>query len=495
MTVRTRIAPSPTGSPHIGTAYIALFNKAFSEKNRGEFLLRIEDSDTARSRKHHEAAIFDGLSWLGLSWDEGPDIDGPVGPYRTSERNEIYSKYLSELISAGGAFHCFCSKERLDEMRQRQQKSGELPTYDGRCAALTEDEVKRRLANDEPHTVRLQVPREGVYRAHDSIRGEIEIPWSQVDMQILRKSDNFPTYHLCAPIDDNLMRITHVLRGEEWINSIPKYALVYDYLGWSLPEFFHLPLLRNPDRSKLSKRRNPTGIQFFRDRGYLPEAVVNFLATLGWSSPDGNEMFSYEEFVKNFDTTRITTTAPVFDFARLDSLNGRYIRERYNRSEVQTYFISWINRHEHLESVAEAIQDRIDRFDQVWDKLGYLFGERRPLVAEDFTHKNLNLEDCISCLHKLERLLDHMQPFTSDVIQQQLRTLGDALDVPFRDLVFPYFIAISGYRVALPLFESMAILGIDIVRDRIRTAIEACGGISKKSRKTLDRDWEALGFS
>jgi len=273
LSVRTRVAPSPSGDPHVGTAYVALFNLAFARRHGGRFVLRIEDTDQARSSPESEAAIVAALRWAGIDWDEGPDVGGDHGPYRQSERVALYREHAERLVAQGDAFRCFCSRERLDAVRGAQRQRGENPGYDGHCLGLTGAEGERRIRAGEPYVIRLRVPREGVCRAHDRLRGAIEIPWAQVDMQVLMKSDGFPTYHLAVVVDDHLMGITHVLRGEEWIGSLPKHQLLYRHLGWDMPEHTHLPLLRNPDRSKLSKRRNPTGLNYFRDTGYLPEAL------------------------------------------------------------------------------------------------------------------------------------------------------------------------------------------------------------------------------
>ncbi|MGD1067739.1 MAG: glutamate--tRNA ligase, partial [Vulcanimicrobiaceae bacterium] len=326
--VRTRVAPSPTGDPHVGTAYVALVNYAFAKKNDGQFILRIEDTDQARSTPESEQAILDALHWTGLSWDEGPDVGGPFGPYRQSERSAIYAKYAAELLEAGHAFRCFCTPERLDDLRAAQRAAGIPQHYDGNCQFIPADESLARASAGEPFVVRMVVPREGICVVHDMLRGEIEIAWATVDMQVLLKSDGLPTYHLANVVDDHLMEITHVIRGEEWISSAPKHLLLYQYFGWQAPALLHVPLLRNPDRSKLSKRKNPTGILFYEAMGYLPEALLNFLGLLISSSVEGQEMFDLETLWRErFGVEHISLGGPVFDVAKLDWLNGRYLRE------------------------------------------------------------------------------------------------------------------------------------------------------------------------
>ena len=256
MTVRTRVAPSPTGDPHVGTAYVALINQVFARSQGGQFILRIEDTDVARSTRASERMIIDALRWLGLDWDEGPDVGGNCGSYRQSERRQIYRKHADDLLDAGHAFYCFCTPERLDQLRAEQSARGENTGYDGRCLSVDRATAERRIAAGEAHVIRMKVPADGICRFVDTLRGEIEIPYSQIDMQVLIKADGYPTYHMAVVVDDHLMRITHILRGEDWISSVPKHVLLYQYFGWEPPVFCHLPLLRNPDGSKLSKRRS-----------------------------------------------------------------------------------------------------------------------------------------------------------------------------------------------------------------------------------------------
>ncbi len=494
MSVRTRVAPSPTGTPHLGTAYIALFNKAFAEQQGGDFILRIEDSDAARSSKQSETDILDALKWLNLHWDEGPDIDGPSGPYRVSERLPNYESHAEELIGTGGAFRCFCTPERLDDVRREQQRRGETPKYDGHCLSLSDDEVRRRVDAGEPHVVRLRVPESGDCVFTDQIRGEISIPWQQVDMQVLVKSDGFPTYHLCATVDDHLMGITHILRGEEWISSCPKHVLIYDYFGWQFQELFHLPLLRNKDQSKMSKRKNPTGINYYRDRGYLPEALLNYLATMGWSMPDEREQFSYVDFVKNLDLGRITPRGPVFDVEKLDWLNGCYIRD-LSDDQFQNRFASWAGDEERFRKIVTMLKARTERFDQVLPQVDYIVGDRQPIEKDAFSHKSLSEEEVVKILDFAARVLEELSSWTSGAIGEALRTTAEKSGYQMRDFVAPLFIALSGRSVALPLFDSIEVLGLELTRARLRSAIEILGGVSNKKLKKLDKEWAKLDLA
>ena len=326
MKVRTRVAPSPTGDPHLGTAYVALFNWVFAKKHGGSFILRIEDTDQVRSTTGSELAILDSLKWLGLGWDEGPDCGGDFGPYRQSERKNIYQQYANELVENGKAFHCFCSAERLNQVRADQRARKETTRYDGHCLSLTESEVKEKKQKGESSVIRLVVPEEGESSFIDRLRGEISIPYQQIDMQVLIKADGMPTYHLAHVIDDKLMDVTHVIRGEEWISSTPRHVLIHDALKWNLPKYVHVPLILGKDKAKLSKRHGAESALEYKARGYLPEAILNFLALLGWSPGDNTEIMTLDEFLSKFTINRILGHPAVFDPEKLEWMNGSYIR-------------------------------------------------------------------------------------------------------------------------------------------------------------------------
>ncbi|MXZ56373.1 MAG: glutamate--tRNA ligase [Gammaproteobacteria bacterium] len=488
MTIRTRVAPSPTGLPHLGTAYVALFNRAFAHQHRGKFVLRMEDTDVERSDAKSDQAIQDALRWLGLDWDEGPDVGGPHGPYRCSERLSIYHDLIAELVSIGGAFHCFCTKERLDEVRSNQRQQGLVPKYDGHCIGLSMQEIESQIEEGVPHVIRLKVPTDGSCVFHDTLRGPIEIPWGQVDMQILLKSDRFPTYHFAASVDDHLMEISHIFRGEEWLSSCPKHQLIYTYFGWEQPELIHLPLLRNPDHSKISKRKQSTSINYFRRCGYLPEALLNYLATMGFSMPDEREMFSFQEFQEALTPARVSTSGPVFDLAKLSWLNGQYIRS-LSHSELKEKMGAWAFGDGRADAILRLVHDRTERFDDVFSQADYLLGERATLTAESFNHKKVTSEDCVRVLYFSQLLLEQIKNWDSDVISETFKQLAALLELKFREFLFPLFVAISGRSVSLPLFDSIQILGLDVVNARLRSAINVLGGVSKKVTKRLDAEW------
>ncbi len=324
--VRTRIAPSPTGFPHIGTIYSILFDYAYAKNHKGHFIIRIEDTDRQRFVETAEEKLYEAVDWFGLTEDESPRKGGPFEPYRQSERLAIYKKYAQDLIEQGHAYYCFCSKERLDQLRDQQQKAGKIPMYDNHCRNLSKEEVEKKRSDQASYVIRMKISHNTKIRVHDQIRGDIEFDSDMIDDQVLIKADGFPTYHLAAIVDDHLMNITDVVRGEEWLPSFPKHILLYQYFGWEPPHFYHTAALRNPDHSKLSKRHGNTSIGWYQEEGFLPEAILNFLALLGWSHPEEKEIFSLEEFIRLFDLKDIKPAGPIFDLKKLEWINGEYLR-------------------------------------------------------------------------------------------------------------------------------------------------------------------------
>jgi glutamyl-tRNA synthetase len=474
---------------------MALFSLCFARQHGGEFILRIEDTDAARSSKESEQTIIDSLHWLGLDWDEGPgsgaENDGPLGPYRQSDRLDIYAGYAAELLDKGHAFNCFCDSGRLDEMRAEQMKRGETARYDGLCLKLKDEEVSAKLQAGAPHVVRMKVPSEGVCIIKDRLRGDIEIEWSQIDMQVLMKTDGMPTYHLAVVVDDHLMEITHIIRGEEWINSAPKHILLFDYFGWDMPELIHMPLLRNPDKSKLSKRKNPTSIRYYQRMGYLPEAVINYLGMLGWSMPDGQEKFPLASMIDNFDIERISLGAPVFDIEKLKWLNGRWLREEFSDDEFADRISEWAFNRENLLKIIPLIKERVDVFSQVSSMISF-FAEGMPDITEaDLAVKNVEPDGVKKILQFALWDLEKVQSWDRDAINKLFVDLADRMEMKIRDVLAPIFVAISGKPVSPPLFDSMEILGPDIVKARVRSAINILGGVSKKQTKKLEKAYRS----
>jgi glutamyl-tRNA synthetase len=489
MKIRTRIAPSPTGDPHVGTAYIALFNYCFAQKNGGEFILRIEDTDRTRSTLESEQQILRALRWLGLSWQEGPDVQGPHGPYRQSERGDIYVAHTQMLLDKGEAFKCFCTEERLSELRKTQMKSGNGKLgYDGHCLGLSPEEIEQKQQAQLPFVVRLKVPREGKCVIKDLLRGDVEIEWSQVDMQVLLKSDNMPTYHLANVVDDHLMEISHVIRGEEWIISTPKHLRLYEAFGWTPPQFCHLPLLRNPDKSKLSKRKNPTSITYYERMGFLPEAMLNYLGRMAWSMPSDEEKFSLTEMISHFDLSRISLGGPIFDIEKLSWLNGRWMRENHDTQALIKRFMAWQFNEDYFKAILPMLQPRLEKLSDIGPFTGYFLGGAVEIDISLFDNKKVSHEQIKQSLVWAMWKFDELRSWQITGIEEILRNNAVALNIKLKDYLAPFFPALTGKKSATPLFETIFVLGKDLVRARLRNAIECLGGMSK----TQEEEWKKL---
>ncbi|HEX3457765.1 MAG TPA: glutamate--tRNA ligase, partial [Candidatus Baltobacteraceae bacterium] len=372
----------------------------------------------------------------------------------------------------GHAFKCFCTPERLDEMRVAQRAAGQPSRYDGLCLSYSPEEIARREAAGEPHVIRLRVPDEGVCVLEDMRRGPIEFEWRSVDMQVLMKSDGLPTYHLANVVDDHLMEITHVFRGEEWVSSAPKHLLLYRYFGWTPPKLMHLPLLRNPDKSKLSKRRNPTGILFFRVMGYLPEALLNFLALLANAAREGeDELMDLSAIVRRFEVEHVPIGGPVFDFAKLDWLNGRYLRERLDPESFAHRAREWAITPERLTRMAELAAPRVERFSDLGPLLAFLFSGRLALRAQDFRGVKLDETEIRRAFEMALEAFDALPVWNAFVVESAIKSLAERLDKKVREVARPFYIAITGSPTSIPLYDSMELLGRDLVRERLRDAL------------------------
>jgi glutamyl-tRNA synthetase len=493
MTVRTRVAPSPTGDPHVGTAYIALFNLCFARAHGGQFLLRIEDTDQTRSTAESEQAILDSLRWLGLEWDEGPDVGGPHGPYRQSERMAIYAGYAEQLVAEGKAFVCYRTAEELDQLRESRRAAGNGTALKPSDLKLPDSEVAARREMGAPYVIRMMVPEEGGSCAvEDMLRGTIELDWGMVDAQILLKSDGMPTYHLANVVDDHLMGITHVLRGEEWINSAPKHKLLYEYFGWDMPKLCHLPLLRNPDKSKLSKRKNPTSILYYQRMGFLPEALLNYLGRMGWSMPDESEKFSLAQMMANFDIQRVSLGGPIFDVEKLSWLNGLWIREDLSEEQLAARLIDWAYNRDNLRRVLPHAQKRMSTLSDFAPLAAFLVSGTLPLTEASFDGIKSRREETVRLMQLALWRLEALRQWQRDAIWDDLNGLAGALGVKIRDLLAPLFIAVAGTSASFSVVDSMALLGPDMSRARIRHGIEVLGGVSKKAMKRLEKDYQAI---
>ncbi len=492
MTVRTRIAPSPTGAPHIGTAYIALFNRAFAKHHGGQFILRIEDTDQVRSTSESETAIFDALRWLGLDWDEGPDVGGNYGPYRQSERTDIYREHAAKLVASEHAYPCFCTADRLVAVRREQELNQQRIGYDGHCAGLDPAEAARRVAAGEPHVIRLRTPDTGICKIADQFRGEIEIEWETVDDQILMKGDGFPTYHLANVVDDHLMEITHVIRGEEWISSAPKHLLLYEAFGWQAPVLAHLPLLRNPDKSKLSKRKNPTGILYYRQAGFLPKAILNYLGLMAYRPEGDLEIFDFATMVSSFDFNRVSLGGPIFDVQKLRALNGHYIRELTDTDLLES-LKSWLLHDATLLDVVRMSQPRLEQLADFVPMIAYLFADGVPLDPVDIDKAGKESGKAAEWIQFVQWEFERLQRWQADDIRACFERVAEQEDVKLKIFLGVFFRAFSGRAVALPLFDSLVWLGRDMALRRLQYAQEALReagvGLSGKALKRLEKSY------
>ncbi len=495
---RLRVAPSPTGDPHVGTAYMALFNLAFARHSGGRFLLRVEDTDRARFRADSEAQLYDTLHWLGVDWDEGPDIGGPCAPYRQSERLDTYRPVVQRLLDSGDAYYCWCTPERLAQVREAQQKAkSSVIGYDRFCLGKTRQEREAEPGFSQTPVVRLRVPDDVDLTFTDLIRGPVSAP--RPDDQVILKADGFPTYHLAVVVDDHEMGITHVVRGEEWISSTPKHRLLYRMLDWAEPAWVHMPLLRNTDKSKISKRKNPAArLTWFREQGYLPEALVNFLCLLGYPpiiEADGTEreVMTYAEFVAGFDFAKVNPAGPIVDLKKLDWLNGVKIRE-LGVGELASRLLPFLERAGvlsgtpslgelgRLELVTALIQPRLVTMSGAAALVApfYVPDEQVP-IADDARAALRDdapaiLDAAILALERVpvrdDDLLDLVRPWNHEAIEAALRAAlldEGGLGLKPRIAYAPLRTAISGQKVSPPLFESMEILGRHSTLQRLRT--------------------------
>jgi glutamyl-tRNA synthetase len=480
--VRLRIAPSPTGDPHVGTAYMALFNLAFVRQQGGQFVVRVEDTDRARYQEGSEQQLYDTLSWLGLDWDEGPDRGGPHAPYRQSERLATYRPYVDKLVADGNAYHCWCSAERLKEMREAQQAAKRPTGYDRLCHGKTHEQRAELPGCTEAPVVRMLIPDDVPLSFIDVVRGQISAP--RPDDQVILKADGFPTYHLAVVVDDHEMGITHVVRGEEWISSTPKHVLLHRWLGLPMPHLVHMPLLRNTNKSKISKRKNPAArLTWFIEQGYLPEALRNFLALMGYSMPGGQEVFSFEEMVEHFDWRRVNTVGPVFDVDKLDWLNGHYLRALAEGdlagrllARLQTDGLvdaePTDRQRDVVRAVTPLVQTRMVRLSEAAGMAGFLLVTDEALVVEEDAVASLPA-NAPAVLDAAVAALEPLGQWRDEEIEAALRVaLIDGLGIKPKVAFGPLRVAVTGRRVSPPLFESLQILGKASSLNRLRALRE-----------------------
>jgi glutamyl-tRNA synthetase len=467
--IRVRFAPSPTGMLHIGGMRTALFNWLFARHHGGKFILRIEDTDRSRFVEGATENIIEALHWYGLDFDEGPIFQ--------SKRTEIYKKYIDELIKQGNAYHCFCSSERLEELRKIQITNKQAPRYDGHCRNLSPEEVEQKIKAGESHVIRLKVPLEGTTSFDDVIYGHIEVENKNIDDQVLMKSDGFPTYHLANVVDDHEMEITHVIRAEEWLPSTPKHILLYKFFNWTLPQFSHIPMVLGTDRSKLSKRHGATAALEYRELGYLPEAVLNFIAFLGWNPKTEKEFFSTEELINEFDLAKINRAAAIFDLTKLDWLNGLYIR-KMNLADLTKACLPFLGEYansENLEKIIGLFQERLKKLSEIKELVAFFFEEKLVYDPNILIPKKKTKEETINALEFTIKKVESLNE--SDFTEEKLKNIftdfvkDKALNNTI--VLWPLRVGVTGREASPGVFEVIAILGKQKTYERMQEALEA----------------------
>ena len=480
--VRVRFAPSPTGYPHVGNIRTALFNWLFARHSGGRFVVRIEDTDVARKVEDALESILGGLKWLGLDWDEGPGVGGDYEPYFQSQRLNLYREAAERLIRQGDAYYCYCSSQRLKEMREEQARRKQPPGYDRRCRDLSEAERAQKEAEGITPVVRFKTPLEGRTGFNDLIWGEVVFEHSTIDDLVLLKSDGYPTYHLANVVDDHLMEISHVLRAEEWLSSTPRHLLMYQALGFEPPQFAHLPMILGDDRAKLSKRHGSVSITEYREQGYLPETMVNFLALLGWSLDDKTEIFSLAELVANFSLERVSRTGAIFNQDKLNWMNGAYIRSlalndftRRTLPFLENGLPAGVRRPlsiDYVRQVMPLIQERARTLAEVPELTAFFFTDELDYEPGPLIVKKMDRESSVQALEAVRQRLTPLQAFDTVSLEAVLRPLAAELGLKTGQLFGTLRVAVTGRTVAPPLFETMSVLGKERSLERIGVALD-----------------------
>ena len=482
--VRLRFAPSPTGFIHIGSIRTALYNYLFARRNNGKFILRIEDTDQTRLVEGALENLIESLSWAGIQYDEGVFIeDGKVvqkgdhGPYIQSQRLDIYKKYVDELIEKGHAYHCFCSKERLDALREEQKIKGLVPKYDGFCRSLSLEEAKERVANGEEYVVRLKLPKNRDISFTDLVRGDITINTDDIDDQVLLKSDGYPTYHMAVVVDDHLMKVTHIVRGEEWLPSTPKHVYLYEAFGWEKPVYVHLPTVLNKDRKKLSKRHGDVSVEDFRKKGYLPEGLVNYLALVGWSPEDNEEILSMDELIEKFSFDRVSKAGGIFDKDKLDWVNGHYIRSS-DLGRITDLAIPYLleaglideefvkNKREWLELLVDIIREGISYMSEIVEKVDFIFNNEVKVEDEE-AEKVLKGEGTKVILEAMKELLNGVDEVDEELSNTLMKQIQKATGIKGKNLFMPTRVAITGSLHGPEFSKILYLLGKENLLERI----------------------------
>ena len=486
--VRVRFAPSPTGEPHIGNVRTALFNWLFAKSCGGKFVVRVEDTDQERLVPGAMDAVLDCLEWLNIPWDEGPRVGGPYAPYIQSERLTIYQELAESLLSRGRAYPCYCSRDRLARMRDERRAQGFTTAHACECRTMTIQERRDKEAESGAPVIRFGMPTSGVTKVHDLIRGDVE--W-QNDLQedfIILKSDGFPTYHLAVVTDDHLMNISHVLRAEEWLPGTPRHLQLYDALGFAPPEFGHLPIILGPDRSKLSKRHGATGVLEYREEGFLPEALVNFMALLGWSLDDKTEVLPVEEIAGSFTLDRITKSAAVFDREKLEWMSGVYMRQ-LSTGDLADRMLPFLERdlpkdslpveRPYLERIVPLVQERVKLLSDADEWTSYFFNDVPEYDPKTLIQRNMDAQSTLGALRRASDEVAAAASFDHESLEELLRAVGAELALSARQFFGVLRTAVTGRTAAPPLFETMEVLGRDRVLRRLESAAERLDEVSK----------------
>jgi glutamyl-tRNA synthetase len=479
--VRVRYAPSPTGFPHVGNIRTALFNWLFARHSGGKFIVRIEDTDVARTVPGSLESILDSLRWLGLDWDEGPEVGGPHGPYFQSQRLPVYQEAVERLIKEGYAYHCYCSSERLENMRAEQTRLKQPPGYDRHCRCLSSEEQAEKTAAGVKPVVRFKTPTEGRTQFQDLLRGPVTFENNTQDDFVLLKSDGYPVYHLANVVDDHLMEISHVLRAEEWLSSTPKHIMLYQALGYEPPVFAHMPLILGPDRSKLSKRHGAATLIEYREQGYLPETMLNFLALLGWSLDEKSELFTREELIKNFSLERVSRTAAIFNREKLDWMNGLYIRG-LSPAEFAQRTLPYLEEdlppdverpldQDYLAGILPLVHERAKTLAEVSELIFFFYQKELQYAGADLIIKSFDHKATLNA-YELAREILESTTFQAHELETRFRALADKLQMKPGQLFASLRMAMTGRTVSPPLFETMEALGKGRVQERLKKALD-----------------------
>lgn len=489
--VRVRFAPSPTGRTHLGSGRTALYNYLLARQTGGQFILRIEDTDRKRYEPESEGELIESLHWLGIDWDEGPDVGGPHAPYHQSERKEIYLEYARQLVESGHAYYCFCTPERLARVRQEQQQSKEAPRYDGTCRRLSPFEATQRVEQGKSHVIRFKTPQEGSITMRDRLRGDITVENRNIDDYIIVKSDGLALYHLAAMVDDHLMDISHVIRGSEWLPTFPLHAHIIRAFDWGEPEWIHLSVFLKPSgKGKMSKRDAAQlikdGFSIYisdlRSLGYLPEAVINWIALMGWSYDSHTEFFSLDELVEKFDIDRLNPSPAAINISKLDHFNGLHIRDLEVpdlAARIKPFMLNtgYDVEDEKLLQVTPLIQPRIVTLDDAPQMGGFFFEQDVELIPENLVGKNMTPAESAHALSQAYQSLADLPEITPDTAEEPIRSLAEQLGLKAGQLFSLLREAVTGRRVSPPLFETMAVIGKETVLERIQRAEEVLEGM------------------